>query len=135
MANGPSALLLLFGCRVTGDDFHFSEIHQTEPMTLYLPGGYHPIVVGDILGPSSERQYRIMHKLGWGAYSTVWLAQKRDSSQVFVSVKVSTADDGTTDLTREVDGPNRGRSSCPDSVRHSHFARPQRHPCRSSDGH
>ena len=71
MANGPSALLLLFGCRVTGDDFHFSEIHQTEPMTLYLPGGYHPIVVGDILGPSSEPQYRIVHKLGWGAYSTV----------------------------------------------------------------
>ena len=89
--------------QLTGDDFHFSEIHQTEPMTLYLPGGYHPIVVGDILGPSSEPQYRIVHKLGWGAYSTVWLAQKRDSSQAFVSVKVSTADDGTTDLTREVD--------------------------------
>ena len=86
--------------QLTGDDFHFSEIHQTEPMTLYLPGGYHPIVVGDILGPSSEPQYRIVHKLGWGAYSTVWLAQKRDSTQAFVSVKVSTADDGTTDLTR-----------------------------------
>ena len=60
------------------DDLHFYEMEKTESMTQYLPGGYHPIVVGDILGPSPERQYRIMHKLGWGGYSTVWLAQKTD---------------------------------------------------------
>jgi len=46
------------------DDLHFCDMEETEPMTQYLPGGYHPIIVGDILGPSSERQYRIMHKLG-----------------------------------------------------------------------
>ena len=36
-----------------------------------------------------------MHKLGWGAYSTVWLAQKRDSSQAFISVKVTDSVDPT----------------------------------------
>jgi len=41
-----------------------------------------------------------MHKLGWGAYSTVWLAQKTDPSQAFVAVKVTMADDGI-DLTKE----------------------------------
>jgi len=82
------------------DDLHFYDMEETEPITRYFPGGYHPIVVGDILGPSSERQYRIMHKLGWGGYSTVWLAQKTDSSRAFFAVKVTTAEDGI-DQTRE----------------------------------
>ncbi|KAF8956779.1 kinase-like protein [Flammula alnicola] len=89
---------------LTPDDFHFSSIETTEDMTRYVPGGYHPIVIGDILSPSAEnsestsRQYRIMHKLGFGSYATVWLAQKTDSSKAFVAVKVTTADGG---LTRE----------------------------------
>ena len=82
------------------DDLHFYDMEETEPITRYFPGGYHPIVVGDILGPSSERQYRIMHKLGWGGYSTVWLAQKTGSSRAFFAVKVTTAEDGI-DQTRE----------------------------------
>jgi len=86
------------------DDLHYSSMEQTEEMTFYVPGGYHPIVVGDILGPSfaenREQGYRIMHKLGWGAYSTVWLAQKTDSSQAFVAVKVAMAGDDI-DITRE----------------------------------
>jgi serine/threonine protein kinase len=87
------------------DDFHFSSMETTEDMTRYAPGGYHPIVIGDILSPSAEnsesgsRQYRIMHKLGFGSYATVWLAQKTDSSKAFVAVKVTTANGG---LTREV---------------------------------
>ena len=92
------------------DDFHFDEIEATEPMTHYVPGGYHPIVVGDILGPSSERQYRIVHKLGWGGFSTVWLAQRRDSIQTFVVVKVSMAEDGT-DLTREAAMPPKAQTN------------------------
>ena len=87
------------------DDFHFDSMDTTEDITYYFPGGYHPIVIGDVLSPSGEnsesgsRQYRIMHKLGYGSYSTVWLAQKTDSSETFVAVKVAMAED---DLTREV---------------------------------
>ncbi|KAF8972588.1 kinase-like protein [Flammula alnicola] len=80
------------------DDFHFSSVETTEDMTRYVPGGYHPIVLGDILCPSPEdsesgsRRYRIMHKLGFGSYATVWLAQKTDSSETFVAVKITAAD-------------------------------------------
>lgn len=58
---------------LTPGDFHFSSM-ETEDMTRYVPGGYHPIVIGDILSPSSKesksgaRQYRIVHKLGFGSW-------------------------------------------------------------------
>ena len=81
---------------LTLNDFHFFTIDTTEDMTLYCPGGYHPTVIGDILRPTDrddERGYRIMHKLGWGSYATVWLAQKTDYSAHFVAVKVSKAND------------------------------------------
>ncbi|KZT13125.1 kinase-like protein [Laetiporus sulphureus 93-53] len=66
------------------------------------PGGYHPIIIGDIIGSSPRTdsaskpcQYRIMHKLGFGSYATaLWLAQKTDSSGAFVAVKITTAADG-----------------------------------------
>ncbi|KAL0565056.1 hypothetical protein V5O48_016981 [Marasmius crinis-equi] len=63
----------------------------TEDMTRYTHGGYHPCIVGNILhGQSSS--YRIVHKLGFGSYATVWLAEMMDASKAFVAVKVSTAD-------------------------------------------
>jgi hypothetical protein len=33
--------------------------------------GYHPVMVGDML----KDRYHIVDKLGFGGYSTVWLAQ------------------------------------------------------------
>jgi serine/threonine protein kinase len=65
---------------------------ETEDMTRYVSGGYHPIGIGDVLGPTSERSYRIVHKLGYGSYATVWLAQKTASSNSFVAIKVTTAE-------------------------------------------
>jgi hypothetical protein len=37
----------------------------------YRPGGYHPVVLGDVF----NRQYKVIRKLGEGSYSTVWLAR------------------------------------------------------------
>lgn len=37
----------------------------------YVPGGYHPILLGDVF----ESRYRILRKLGNGRFSTVWLAK------------------------------------------------------------
>jgi len=74
------------------DDFHFDSMETTEDVTRYISGGYHPILIGDHLGPPNEPRYRIVHKLGYGSYATVWLAQKTDSSQEFVAVKVTTAE-------------------------------------------
>ena len=38
----------------------------------YRPGGYHPVALGDTL---KDGRYQIRHKLGYGGYSTVWVAR------------------------------------------------------------
>jgi len=60
---------------------------DVENLEAYRPGGYHPIKLGD---EYCQGRYRIVHKLGYGAFSTVWLA--RDSAaDRYVSLKVFTA--------------------------------------------
>jgi len=44
----------------------------TEWIEDYRPGGLHPIHIGDTL--DGER-YKILRKLGYGSFSTVWLAR------------------------------------------------------------
>lgn len=55
-----------------------SDEQRFKPITLpcewvedYRPGGYHPVLLGDIF----NRQYKVIRKLGEGSYSTVWLAR------------------------------------------------------------
>ena len=44
---------------------------EEEDLKDYRKGGYHPVKINDKF--SSDR-YRVMSKLGWGHFSTVWLA-------------------------------------------------------------
>jgi serine/threonine-protein kinase SRPK3 len=37
----------------------------------YRPGGFHPVYIGDVYA----EKYKVLNKLGYGAYSTVWLVQ------------------------------------------------------------
>ena len=49
---------------------------DVEDIWRYTTGGFHPISLGDVMtAESPPRKYRILHKLGIGAYSTVWLAE------------------------------------------------------------
>ncbi|KAI0038674.1 hypothetical protein FA95DRAFT_1551110, partial [Auriscalpium vulgare] len=38
----------------------------------YCKGGYHPVQIGDTF---SDERYVVVRKLGWGHFSTVWLAR------------------------------------------------------------
>ena len=44
---------------------------DAEPLERYHLGGYHPTHLGDLF---HEGRYKVLHKLGWGGYATVWLA-------------------------------------------------------------
>lgn len=45
---------------------------EAEPIDRYRPGGYHPISLGDVL---KAGRYKILHKIGWGGFSTTWAAR------------------------------------------------------------
>ncbi|RAH69458.1 kinase-like protein [Aspergillus aculeatinus CBS 121060] len=64
----------------------YEPIEDVERMEYYQPGGYHPVTIGDHL----HGRYRVIHKLGHGTYSTIWLARD-ERSRIYVAVKVCTA--------------------------------------------
>lgn len=55
------------------DGNFFCEI-QSEDLTHYRSGGYHPVHLGDTM---KGGRYQIVQKLGWGRDATVWLAEDR----------------------------------------------------------
>ena len=56
-------------------DFYFAG-PEVESPHQYRPGGYHPVHLGDVY----HQRYRVIHKLGFGTYSTVWLARDLQST-------------------------------------------------------
>ena len=59
------------------------EEDEEEGQEGYRKGGYHPVTVGEIY----NNRYEIIRKLGWGHFSTVWLARDRES-KVCVALKI-----------------------------------------------
>lgn len=64
-----------------------SAFNDIEDIEDYVPGGFHPIHIGDIL----DHRYEVLHKLGYGGFSTIWLANDVESSQ-YVASKVIRAE-------------------------------------------
>lgn len=58
-----------------------------NPINYHI-GGYHPVNLGDEL---CDGRYHVIHKLGFGSYSTVWLAKDRHADK-YVAVKIIRAD-------------------------------------------
>ncbi|CAO3669116.1 unnamed protein product [Umbelopsis ramanniana] len=59
------------------DDSDYSDTdsmisNEEEDLEDYRKGGYHPVSIGDKF---SNGRYVIIRKLGWGHFSTVWLAR------------------------------------------------------------
>ncbi|RAK99653.1 kinase domain protein [Aspergillus ibericus CBS 121593] len=94
-----------------GGHLKYNWIDGAESLEKYGPGGYHPIMIGDVL----RGRYRIVDKLGFGGYSTVWLALDT-SSHRYVAVKVGIADSSLheTDILRALTSP--GHDSIPTPI-------------------
>ncbi|GAQ35826.1 hypothetical protein AtubIFM56815_002976 [Aspergillus tubingensis] len=88
----------------------YNWIDGAESLEKYRPGGYHPVMIGDLL----HDRYRIVDKLGYGGYSTVWLARDTRRKR-YVAVKVGIANSlpHETKIWRALSAP----ASVPSSVR------------------
>ncbi|OJJ43519.1 hypothetical protein ASPZODRAFT_154415 [Penicilliopsis zonata CBS 506.65] len=69
----------------------YKFVEDVEDLERYCPGGYHPLKIGDDL---DNGRYRVVDKLGFGGYSTIWLARDVQQGR-YVAVKVITADSST----------------------------------------
>ncbi len=81
-------------CEDSEDDasteMQYMPVEETESIEKYELGGYHPVHIGDRLGPHGR--YQVVHKLSYGGHSTVWLA--RDETRgCYVALKISIASD------------------------------------------
>lgn len=57
---------------------------EDEGIKEYQVGGYHPVHLGEVL----IGRYVIIQKLGWGQFSTVWLAKDMLYENTYVALKV-----------------------------------------------
>jgi serine/threonine protein kinase len=60
-----------------------SDDEEQEDPTDYCRGGYHPVKIGDLF----HGRYHVVRKLGWGHFSTVWLAWDLNETR-FVALKI-----------------------------------------------
>ncbi|KAI3395662.1 hypothetical protein diail_1029 [Diaporthe ilicicola] len=68
-------------------DVYFPE-DDVEDLEQYRAGGYHPTLIGDSF---QDRRYTVVHKLGYGGYSTIWLARDRQQNR-YVSLKIKVSE-------------------------------------------
>ncbi|XP_059611574.1 SRSF protein kinase 3-like isoform X2 [Phlebotomus argentipes] len=65
------------------DSSLYGSDEEQEDVSQYCRGGYHPIVIGDVF----DNRYRVVRKLGWGHFSTVWLCWDIEDEK-YVALKV-----------------------------------------------
>jgi len=101
------------------DSSTLSTIYQwqeyVENLERYSPGGYHPVCIDDEF---CQGRYKIVHKLGFGTFSTIWLAKDNKQSK-YVAVKIAVS--ATTNLSKEtsiLEHLNCGRQDLPSAGKH-----------------
>ncbi|KAK2019407.1 kinase-like protein [Colletotrichum eremochloae] len=77
-----------------------------EDFEEYRTGGYHPIIIGNTF----DNRYELVHKLGFGGYSTIWLARDKHLQQ-YVSLTIMIADESSKSTEASIlRTPHRGDS-------------------------
>lgn len=66
------------------EDLHDVNPDNEEDAKDYVPGGYHTAKIGENY---KNNKYTLVRKLGWGHFSTVWLARDNDK-QCHVAMKI-----------------------------------------------
>ena len=67
------------------------ELGESEDLENYEPGGFHPVHLSDVY----DGRYKVVHKLGLGGFSTVWLARDTVTNR-WVALKVIVARESPT---------------------------------------
>ncbi|OAA34165.1 protein kinase domain-containing protein [Beauveria brongniartii RCEF 3172] len=93
----PESLIIGSGSGVASHRFHnwaalstqskYQWIDGAEHLPNYSPGGYHPIEIGSVL----HDRYRVIDKLGYGGWSTVWLVHDVQQTR-YLALKVGIAE-------------------------------------------
>jgi serine/threonine protein kinase len=65
------------------EDKGMSDGEEQEDPKDYCKGGYHPVNIGDTF----VTRYKVLRKVGWGHFSTVWLCWDTRSSR-YAALKV-----------------------------------------------
>lgn len=66
------------------DELNAVNPENEEDLKDYVPGGYHTCHIGETY---KNKKYTLVRKLGWGHFSTVWLARDNDK-QCHVAMKI-----------------------------------------------
>ncbi|KAL2018659.1 hypothetical protein VTK56DRAFT_494 [Thermocarpiscus australiensis] len=111
-------------------DFVYFPGDGLENLEGYCVGGYHPTVIGDTF---HQCRYEVVHKLGFGGYSTIWLAQDKQLHR-YVSLKILVADEYSRSdegkilrLLSDTDSTHEGRQFVPRLLDEFSFSGPNGH--------
>lgn len=81
------------------DDYSSCDEKNEESLKDYKPGGYHPAFKGE---KYKDNRYILVRKLGWGHFSTVWLARDLQSSKnTHVAMKIVRSDKVYTEAAQD----------------------------------
>lgn len=75
-------------CFESDSDYSSCDEKNEESLTDYKPGGYHPAFKGE---GYKDSRYILVRKLGWGHFSTVWLAKDMEANS-HVAMKIVRSD-------------------------------------------
>lgn len=75
--------------------YHPFQLGPSEDLEWYEPGGFHPVHLHDVY----DQRYSIVHKLGFGGFSTVWLALD-SAKEEWVALKILDSDSSTSSTPR-----------------------------------